>query len=401
MSYRLLSKEYYKSKDNYNSLYISRFNSESAVHLPIKINDSKSFFIYTNDIVYMLGDIYSFNKGISEVISSLPAIAKRFLIKNNIGKEIVITNEIEGVTSTKQEINLAIEVNENKRSNYNREVRFKGLVKKYLEIINNLDLEIKRCEDIRRLYDDLVLDEINKKDYPDGNLFRKNSVSVITSTGKEKHRGLNPESEIIGSMQESLDFLNDESNKINGLIKIAIFHYYFGYIHPFYDGNGRIDRFISSYLIRKELGVYIALNLSFSIKNDIKKYYDSFDISNDPKNKGDLTYFIESFLGFIYEAYMLLGDDLKYAKDKLNYYENILENGEFNKDEVKIIEVLIQNEVFTDNSGLGIAELVENLDVGESKVRSVLSNLEGKEVLNVTKEGKKKKYAIILEKLES
>lgn len=30
-------------------------------------------------------------------------------------------------------------------------------------------------------------------------------------------------------------------------VRLGLFHYFFAYIHPFYDGNGRMDRFIISY----------------------------------------------------------------------------------------------------------------------------------------------------------
>lgn len=33
------------------------------------------------------------------------------------------------------------------------------------------------------------------------------------------------------------------------IIRTAILHFYTGYIHPFYDGNGRFDRFVSAYLL--------------------------------------------------------------------------------------------------------------------------------------------------------
>jgi len=45
-----------------------------------------------------------------------------------------------------------------------------------------------------------------------------------------------PEKTIIDEIESLVTFLND-SNNVSEIIKIAISHYYFGYIHPFYDGN--------------------------------------------------------------------------------------------------------------------------------------------------------------------
>ena len=65
--------------------------------------------------------------------------------------------------------------------------------------------------------------------------------------------------------------VNDLNNDdINFLIRIAVFHYAFGYIHPFYDGNGRTSRFISSYLLSQRLEDLVSFRLSYTIKLNIK-----------------------------------------------------------------------------------------------------------------------------------
>ena len=80
------------------------------------------------------------------------------------------------------------------------------------------------------------------------------------------------------------------------MIRIAIFHYLFGYIHPFYDGNGRTSRFINSYLLSKKLQFLVSYKLSYTIKENMNSYYKSFKETNDEKNKGNLSFFVISFL---------------------------------------------------------------------------------------------------------
>ena len=67
----------------------------------------------------------------------------------------------------------------------------------------------------------------------------------------------NTESKIIETMNQALTLLNDED--IDVLIRSAIFHFVFGFIHPFYNGNGRMARFISSYKMSDVLN-YEVLN---------------------------------------------------------------------------------------------------------------------------------------------
>ena len=159
-------------------------------------------------------------------------------------KKYNLQTKFEGVRSTRQEIREAIFA----QGKYNPDVRLWGIVNKYNKIINDENIKLKTCADIRNLYDDFILDEIkrnNTSDIPDGNIFRKNSVDIVSGTQKTIHRGVYPESKIIDYMTKALQFLHDDSVSI--FIRIAVFHYLLGYIHPFYDGNGRMSRFITSY----------------------------------------------------------------------------------------------------------------------------------------------------------
>ena len=59
-----------------------------------------------------------------------------------------------------------------------------------------------------------------------------------------------PESVLVPSLMKSLfKFMKDNENNIHPLILSSIFHYYFVYIHPFSDGNGRIARFWVSLIL--------------------------------------------------------------------------------------------------------------------------------------------------------
>jgi Fic family protein len=397
MEYELLSKIFYKKPTEYESIYDARFNSEASIKLPIKIHENVGFIFNTNEITKLLVKIYKTINKINLLRTHLPNIAINSYIIKSLKDEIALTNEIEGVRSTRKEIEDAIDSIKNDKS-----ARFKGLVDKYFKLISNEIIPLNNCEDIRTIYDALVLPEIEKENLPDGILFRKEPVQVVSATQKEKHRGIMPESKIIESLDLCLDFLKNDD--IDSLIKISAFHYLFGYIHPFYDGNGRTSRFISSYLIKNELDVLLALKLSYTVKNSINKYYKAFDICNDRKNKGDITFFVVTFLELLSQASDDLYTKIADLNDQLNYYNNIINTlvneKVLNDKQAKCIFILCQNRLF-DDTYMNMNTLTELLEKSDTTTRKILKSLESKNLLVKSRNKNQYLYSANLDSLSS
>lgn len=397
MEYELLSKIFYKKPTEYESIYDARFNSEASIKLPIKIHENVGFIFNTNEITKLLVKIYKTINKINLLRTHLPNIAINSYIIKSLKDEIALTNEIEGVRSTRKEIEDAIDSIKNDKN-----ARFKGLVDKYFKLISNEIIPLTNCEDIRTIYDALVLPEIEKENLPDGILFRKEPVQVVSATQKEKHRGIMPESKIIESLDLCLDFLKNDD--IDSLIKISAFHYLFGYIHPFYDGNGRTSRFISSYLIKNELDVLLALKLSYTVKNNINKYYKAFDVCNDRKNKGDITFFVVTFLELLSQASDDLYTKIADLNDQLNYYNNIINTlvneKVLNDKQAKCIFILCQNRLF-DDTYMNMNTLTELLEKSDTTTRKILKSLESKNLLVKSRNKNQYLYSANLDSLSS
>lgn len=397
MEYELLSKIFYKKPTEYESIYDARFNSEASIKLPIKIHENVGFIFNTNEITKLLVKIYKTINKINLLRTRLPNIAINSYIIKSLKDEIALTNEIEGVRSTRKEIEDAIDSIKNDKS-----ARFKGLVDKYFKLISNEIIPLNNCEDIRTIYDALVLPEIEKENLPDGILFRKEPVQVVSATQKEKHRGIMPESKIIESLDLCLDFLKNDD--IDSLTKISAFHYLFGYIHPFYDGNGRTSRFISSYLIKNELDVLLALKLSYTVKNNINKYYKAFDVCNDRKNKGDITFFVVTFLELLSQASDGLYTKIADLNDQLNYYNNIINTlvneKVLNDKQAKCIFILCQNRLF-DDTYMNMNTLTELLEKSDTTTRKILKSLESKNLLVKSRNKNQYLYSANLDSLSS
>lgn len=366
--------------------YDKRFNSYTSIKVPLYIHSAKTqlFCVINLETMYKiesiqkkLGQIRLINSKNKDNIFYTHYINKLF------DDELIATNEIEGVATSEKEINTArANVNYPKDS---KPVRFEFLVKKYTQLLNGDEINLKNAEDIRTLYDELLEGEIPNKDKPDGKIFRKDSVDVLKryDSHKKVHTGVMPESTIILYVNQLLNFVNNDDH-INDLVKIAISHYYFGYIHPFYDGNGRLNRFISSYLISKCEHEILALKLSKVIKDNINNYDKAFEITNNILNMGEVTFFVEMFIDVLWKAAKEIVEELNYFESKLDeFVEHVTKSSDFGDIEVNVLFMIYQNYLCEKKNV--IKYLVESSGLSEYKIKITLESLNKKGYVNYQK----------------
>jgi len=394
MKYVSLRKLYYKNRTEYESVYEERFSQ--GKHLKINIGDSPAFFIEDVESYKTISSIYKVNGELIELVNSLPGIAKTQYTNKCLIDEIILTNDIEGVRSTRKEVNEILrDLGKSDKRN-----RFFGLVNEYAALQSNAELNLQDCNGIREIYDILFLDEVKSEDpedIPDGKIFRAGPVSVIKPTQQPIHKGVEPEEKIIEFMEKSLELLSDDG--IDILIRISIFHYLFGYIHPFYEANGRMSRFISSYILSKELVYLAGYRLSYYLKEHLSEYYRAFEECNDKKNRGDVTPFINMFLSVILGACTQLRDELALLNYELiKYGESIPDHYEDSKMQ-DLLYYLIQAALFSD-IGISIDELMGLTQVTRATLKKRLVKIQGDDLLIEKRQGTKKFYIANLDELD-
>ncbi len=396
MGYVLLSHLFHKDKNEYTALYEKRISSESTYILPIKIGNNQAFYCLCPEIHNISLRIMQLNNRVAAIKRALPSDALFQFTKKCLIDEIKLTNDIEGVYSTRKElVSVLNEIDKN-----GKKKRFYGLLNKYNMLGSDSEFPLNTSNDIREIYDDLVLKEVAEDfpdNVPDGEIFRKDMADVTTPAQKVIHHGAYPETKIIQLMEQALNILNQKEIPI--LIRISIFHYLFGYIHPFYDGNGRTSRFISSYLLSREFEFLIGFRLSYTIKAHIKDYYDAFKECNSENNLGDLTPFIIMFLKIILEAFENLYDALEKRSNQLSKYTDILDNTMDMSDGLKAFAfVLIQAALFSDE-GFTKKQLETELGISPSTIDKRLAKLRAMDILLEDKSSRAIKYLIDLNKL--
>lgn len=387
MKYEPLYKTYYTDAQEYQALYESRSGSGEAVKLGLEISGSEAFYLSCGEIYSLLCGILRTDKKVSLLRAKLPEEAIHQFRMESLIDEIIVTNNIEGVHSTRREIRDVIDsLGESRR----QEKRFEGLINQYI-MLGKKNIELRNCEDIRALYDNLVLNEVtenNSDNVPDGKFFRKDTVDIRNAAQKIIHTGVYPEAKITDYMQKSLSILNDDS--IDILIRTAVFHYLLGYIHPFYDGNGRLSRFISSYYLSSDLDSLVGSRLSYTIQDHLSEYYKMFKICNDPINKGDITPFIIMFLNIILEA----EENLLYAltrrsnlyEQNLIYISELADRDKWDISTASLCIALLISSLFSKN-GLNKRELLAQTGIKSSTTLSKkLSVLKEYDLLKEKKE---------------
>lgn len=123
---------------------------------------------------------------------------------------------------------------------------------------------------------------------------RKNpGTKLINSkTGEVIYTPPQDEKEIRDLLKNLEDYIN-ENDDVDPLIKMALIHYQFESIHPFYDGNGRTGRILNVlYLVLNNLLDSPILYLSNYINKNKDEYYRLFTEFRENSNYEDWIIYI-------------------------------------------------------------------------------------------------------------
>ena len=366
------------------SLYISPILRGERVSEEVEL-----FFLPIKNVLMLQDEIIQNSRDILNLSNELPKVALNYCIREIMVNEIIKSNGIEGVHTTKKDVYDSM--------NSNKKYRFSGIVKKYKQITENKIEKINSAEEIRKIYDEVFSEEImiNPENQLDGKLFRKGLVYVTDSSMKNVHLGDSNEELILKHIKNLIIFMNKKN--INFLLKACITHYYFEYIHPFYDGNGRFGRLIFSMYLARKLDVFTGLSLSYAIFSEKEKYSKLFLNTSNSKNFGEITFFLIGMLELIKKGQESIMKMLEDKIEKLNFSRNYLNNLNLSDLEKDIMFVYIQNHIFS-NSDLEDKELCKIINMSRPTLKNNIEQLIKKEYL--TKISKKPITHVLSDKLQ-
>ena len=116
---------------------------------------------------------------------------------------------------------------------------------------------------------------------------------VNSKTGEVIYTPPQEEKEIRDLLKNLEDYINENEDEVDPLIKMALIHYQFESIHPFYDGNGRTGRILNVlYLVLNNLLDSPILYLSNYINKNKTEYYKLFTEFRENNNYEDWIIYI-------------------------------------------------------------------------------------------------------------
>ena len=399
--YENLIKLYYK-KQNIEDEYIKRIENPATFITDLKINPIKRrnkifekeynlFYVNLLEHTLLQEKIMENSKKIISLSNpnKFPQIAIKEIINKILSNELYKTNKIEGIEIVKSEIHTSLKDKQkfNKKSN-----KLDGIIKKYKDIMekNFKDTQhIDSLSSFRKIYNEMFEDFEKSGNYKlDGKYFRKDTVKVINGLGNTIHIGVNGEEAIEKNMENLIQFMNRKD--IPFLVKASTSHFFFEYIHPFYDGNGRFGRYLLSLYLARKLDILTAFSISYSISKNLDDYYKSFVEVEDVNNYGEITFFVENILETIKSGQEMIIELLNDSVMRFNHSMEIL--NELTKDlsekEKVILFVYLQNYLFND------FEKITNIDLTFVIENFNKQNITQQTINKYTQELEKKGYLV-------
>ncbi|MDO8610266.1 MAG: Fic family protein, partial [bacterium] len=249
--------KYLPTPQNFNPLefwfIVKLVRNLSSKNTPIKSEKGKYFtwdrLNYTDEFLHKIdlnmgGEIFSHYQNI------ITPYGKQRLLSKSIIEEAIASSQLEGAVITTPKAKKLIVENKTPKDKSERMIinNYKTM-QAITDNYKNLPLSIEMLLEMHKLITKDALD------FSQQNRFRKDTDDITVNDQLKFIYHIPPKEAFLKEqLPRLINYANDENDSgfIHPIIKAIFLHFWIGYLHPFYDGNGRIARTLFYwYLIKK------------------------------------------------------------------------------------------------------------------------------------------------------
>lgn len=225
----------------------------------------------------------------------------------------------------------------------------------------------------------IITKDLNLEGSKESGKFRTCNVKIKNA----KH--VPPESILVNQYMEDLvDWINSEEKMQGQLLKIAIVHHAFTWIHPFDNGNGRISR-ILTYAMLRQYGFDMAylLNSTAVFCIDRNKYFEMLQLADENTNENKICwceYVLKGLYDEMSKVSKLMQKQFIIDKIAMPAINLALELHRISNDNKKVLELALKNDTIKSKD----IQLLFGKEKTTRQVTDLISKMVATNLLNKT-----------------
>ncbi len=366
---------------------IYQWRNFRAVPTPLLNQEGRAFwFCYTPHIqkAQSLVDKY----GYDTLFENVSEKARKRIERDNLLDEAFFSSQIEGAKTTRKRAEEMIRQNSSPKNKSERETFNNFRAMDYIVTHPERSISVEVIKDLHRIITDQALE------FGQPGEFRTSQHDTVVGDMLKVDYTPPPTDKMEIFLGDLLRWLNQgvqdfEGHFLHPLVTASILHFYFVYLHPFPDGNGRTARALYYLYLNRFYNAMPYLSISHVIGGRRKAYDQA--ILDVEKHGTDLTFFINYSCDITTEAV----DNLRFA---VEYYaaasrvEDLIGSRSFeiNRRQLSLMKYLLRPNV----THVDVKKYQKLFKIVYETARTDLQDLEKKGFISGQKVGKKFIYKL-------